>query len=179
MVTLNVNGVRREVQAPDDTPLLYVLRNDLQLIGPQFGCGLAQCGACAVLVDGKEVAFLRYAGRERCQPGDHHARRSAREVGQAKGPLGGGSEEHASPGAASLDRGADSAVRFLPERDDDQGHRTAREQSAIRHWRKSKRPSPHPGRRRTCAAAEPTWRSLKPYNMPPRSWRRGGKRWQP
>src|SRR6202521_4230410 len=55
MVTLNVNGVRREVQAPDDTPLLYVLRNDLELIGPQFGCALAQCGACAVLVDGKEV----------------------------------------------------------------------------------------------------------------------------
>jgi aerobic-type carbon monoxide dehydrogenase small subunit (CoxS/CutS family) len=55
MVTLNVNGVRREVQAPDDTPLLYVLRNDLQLIGPQFGCGLAQCGACSVLVDGKET----------------------------------------------------------------------------------------------------------------------------
>jgi len=54
MVTLNVNGVRHEVPAPDDTPLLYVLRNDLQLIGPQFGCGLAQCGACAVLVDGKE-----------------------------------------------------------------------------------------------------------------------------
>ena len=55
MVTLNVNGVRREVEAPGDTPLLYVLRNDLQLIGPQFGCGLAQCGACAVLIDGKEV----------------------------------------------------------------------------------------------------------------------------
>ena len=55
MVTLNVNGIRHEVEAPDDTPLLYVLRNDLQLIGPQFGCGLAQCGACAVLVDGKEA----------------------------------------------------------------------------------------------------------------------------
>ena len=55
MITLNVNGAKREVQAPDDTPLLYVLRNDLQLIGPQFGCGLAQCGACSVLIDGKEV----------------------------------------------------------------------------------------------------------------------------
>src|SRR3974390_450976 len=69
MITLNVNGVRREVQAPDDTPLLYVLRNDLQLIGPQFGCGLAQCGACAVLVDGKETrscitAVSDVAGRE-------------------------------------------------------------------------------------------------------------------
>jgi len=55
MVTLLVNGDRHEVQVPDDTPLLYVLRNDLELRGPQFGCGLAQCGACAVLVDGKEV----------------------------------------------------------------------------------------------------------------------------
>jgi len=55
MVTLNVNGVRREIQAPTDTPLLYVLRNDLELSGPQFGCGLSQCGACSVLLDGKEI----------------------------------------------------------------------------------------------------------------------------
>ena len=55
MITMVVNGVRRELQTPADTPLLYVLRNDLELSGPQFGCGLAQCGACAVLVDGKEV----------------------------------------------------------------------------------------------------------------------------
>ena len=55
MVTIKVNGVRHEIQAKDDTPLLYVLRNDLQLSGPQFGCGLAQCGACSVLIDGKEV----------------------------------------------------------------------------------------------------------------------------
>src|SRR6266853_5017617 len=55
MVTITVNGTRREVHAPDDTPLLYVLRNDLELTGPQFGCGLAQCGACSVLIDGKEV----------------------------------------------------------------------------------------------------------------------------
>src|SRR5580698_8604000 len=55
MVTIVVNGNRREIQAPTDTPLLYVLRNDLQLTGPQFGCGLAQCGACSVLLDGKEI----------------------------------------------------------------------------------------------------------------------------
>src|SRR5678816_4248689 len=55
MATINVNGVRREVQAPGDTPLLYVLKNDLELTGPQFGCGMAQCGACSVLVDGKEI----------------------------------------------------------------------------------------------------------------------------
>jgi aerobic-type carbon monoxide dehydrogenase small subunit (CoxS/CutS family) len=55
MVTITVNGVRREVKAPDDTPLLYVLRNELELSGPQFGCGLSQCGACSVLLDGKEI----------------------------------------------------------------------------------------------------------------------------
>jgi isoquinoline 1-oxidoreductase alpha subunit len=55
MVTITVNGVRREIQGPDDTPLLYVLRNDLNLSGPQFGCGLMQCGACSVLLEGKEI----------------------------------------------------------------------------------------------------------------------------
>jgi aerobic-type carbon monoxide dehydrogenase small subunit (CoxS/CutS family) len=55
MVTIVVNGVRREIQSPADTPLLYVLRNDLELTGPQFGCGLAQCGSCSVLLDGKEI----------------------------------------------------------------------------------------------------------------------------
>jgi len=55
-LTLQVNGATRTVEVGDpDTPLLYVLRNDLQLTGPQFGCGLAQCGACSVLVDGEEV----------------------------------------------------------------------------------------------------------------------------
>ena len=55
MATITVNGVTQEVRVPNDTPLLYVLRNELLLTGPQFGCGLAQCGACAVLIDGKEV----------------------------------------------------------------------------------------------------------------------------
>ena len=49
---LTVNGQRREVVAADDTPLLYVLRNHLDLKGTRFGCGLAQCGSCSVLVNG-------------------------------------------------------------------------------------------------------------------------------
>ena len=54
-ITLNVNGVSRSVPAEPDTPLLYVLRNDLELNGAKFGCGLSQCGACTVLIDGKAV----------------------------------------------------------------------------------------------------------------------------
>ena len=53
--TLTVNGKAQTVEADPDTPLLYVLRNDLGLHGPKFGCGLAQCGACTVHVDGQET----------------------------------------------------------------------------------------------------------------------------
>jgi isoquinoline 1-oxidoreductase alpha subunit len=68
-ITMTVNGVRREVQVTGDIPLLYVLRGELGLSGPQFGCGLAQCGSCSVLLDGKEVrscttAVSRANGKE-------------------------------------------------------------------------------------------------------------------
>jgi nicotinate dehydrogenase subunit A len=52
---LNVNGRDHEVDAEPDTPLLYVLRDDLSLNGAKFGCGLGQCGACTVMVDGEAV----------------------------------------------------------------------------------------------------------------------------
>jgi nicotinate dehydrogenase subunit A len=52
---LTVNGVERTVSAAPDTPLLYILRNDLKLKGAKFGCGLGQCGSCMVLIDGRAV----------------------------------------------------------------------------------------------------------------------------
>src|SRR3954465_15248695 len=55
-IALNVNGRAVTVSVDDpDTPLLYVLRNDLELHGPRFGCGLAQCGACTVIMDGNAI----------------------------------------------------------------------------------------------------------------------------
>jgi aerobic-type carbon monoxide dehydrogenase small subunit (CoxS/CutS family) len=55
MMTLRVNGYEYEVDAEPDTPLLYVLRDDLKLNAAKYGCGLGQCGACTVIVDGKAV----------------------------------------------------------------------------------------------------------------------------
>jgi len=55
MMTLKVNGREHQVDAEADTPLLYVLREDIKLNAAKFGCGLGQCGACTVIVDGKAV----------------------------------------------------------------------------------------------------------------------------
>ena len=56
MIAIEVNGERHSVDAEPETPLLYVLRNDLGLVGTRFGCGSGQCGACFVLVDGRATA---------------------------------------------------------------------------------------------------------------------------
>ena len=54
-LSLKVNGKTQVVDVDPETPLLYVLRNDLQLNGPKFGCGLAQCGACTVILNGNAI----------------------------------------------------------------------------------------------------------------------------
>jgi nicotinate dehydrogenase subunit A len=55
MIELNINGTTHSVDAEPDTPLLYVLRDPLAMNGAKFGCGLGQCGACTVMVDGEAV----------------------------------------------------------------------------------------------------------------------------
>jgi nicotinate dehydrogenase subunit A len=69
MITLVVNGKSQTVDVDPETPLLYVLRDDLALHGPKFGCGLGQCGACTVLMDGKAmrsctIAVAQVRGRK-------------------------------------------------------------------------------------------------------------------
>jgi isoquinoline 1-oxidoreductase alpha subunit len=54
-LTLTVNGARQVVSAAPETPLIFVLRNELKLSGPRLGCGMAQCGSCSVLLDGEEI----------------------------------------------------------------------------------------------------------------------------
>ncbi|MBI4467700.1 MAG: 2Fe-2S iron-sulfur cluster binding domain-containing protein, partial [Acidobacteria bacterium] len=55
VISLKVNGRTYPVDVDPETPLLYILRNDLNLNGPKFGCGLGQCGACTVIVEGEAI----------------------------------------------------------------------------------------------------------------------------
>ena len=126
---IKVNGLVHNVTASLDTPLLYVLHNELHLHGPRFGCGLAQCGACSVLLDGKEIrscvtpvaavsgkAITTLEGMPRavCEV----ARHDRVEPGRA------------ASAAAGVDRRAGAALRLLPERNDDPGRRPAGDDEA-------------------------------------------------
>ena len=89
-ITLKVNGGTHTLDVEPATPLLYILRNDLGLQGPRFGCGLGQCGACTVIINGAAVRSCITARLFR-QRRNHHARRALLE-------------RQAAPAAAGLDR---------------------------------------------------------------------------
>ena len=117
---IKVNGLVHNVTASLDTPLLYVLHNELHLHGPRFGCGLAQCGACSVLLDGKEI-------RSCVTP---VAAVSGKAITTLEGMPGAVREVAwhdccgsgcAASAAAGVDRRAGAALRLLPERNDDPG----------------------------------------------------------
>jgi len=66
-VSLTVNGARHTSPAAPDTPLLYVLRNDLGINSAKYGCGIAQCGACTVLLDGQAIRSCVYPAAQAAQ----------------------------------------------------------------------------------------------------------------
>ena len=93
-IKIKVNGLTHGVQASLDTPLLYVLHNELHLHGPRFGCGLAQCGACSVLLNGKEI-------RSCVTPVAAVSREEHHDAGGPAGSLG-GAERGTSAAAPAL-----------------------------------------------------------------------------
>ena len=159
-ITINVNGKRRSIKATPDTPLLYVLRDDLQLRGPKFGCGLSQCGACSVLLDGKEIrsCVTPVAGvvgkRVTTLEGLPALYAQAEEAREAAG---------AASAAAGLDRRAGSAVWLLPERNDHHGGRAAGAEAAARPTRRSRSRWT-----RISVGAPPTTRSCGQSSVPPK-----------
>ena len=153
MIQLTVNGRSQQVDVEPDTPLLWVLREQLGLTGTKYGCGIAQCGACTVHVDGAAVRSCVMPGQRGRRQADHHDR----------GP---GVGQDPAQGAAGLDRPRRAAVRLLPGRHDHGGGGAARARSRSRPTPTSTRPSP------TSAAAAPSSRCAK--RSTPRPRRKGG-----
>jgi 2Fe-2S iron-sulfur cluster binding domain len=104
MIKLNVNGRPATVNADPDTPLLWVLREQLGLTGTKYGCGIAACGACTVHVDGSAVRSCSFPLSEA----------KDRNVTTIEGL----SRDRSHPGAEGLDRRTGPAMRLLPERHD-------------------------------------------------------------
>ncbi len=147
--TLHINNETQTVTAPDDMPLLWVLRDILGMTGTKFGCGIAQCGACTVHIDGKPVRSCLVAGerRRRSRRHDHRGRRR-----NASG--------RAHP--ESVARRRSRPMRLLPVRPDHVGDRAA----AIRR-RIPTTPTSMPRWRATSAAAAPMCASAKPSSARP------------
>ena len=98
---LTVNGTEHEVDVEDDMPLLWVLRDELGITGPKSGCGIAQCGACTVQVDGIAVRSCQLHAAEVDGEGNSHESAGAGEGGGA-GAGGGAGGLPQAPGGARL-----------------------------------------------------------------------------
>ena len=115
--TLNINGNTHSVDVDDDMPLLWVLRDVLGMTGTKFGCGIAQCGACTVHIDGKPVRSCLLRGRRGRESRRHHHRRHRRDAGRRES-------------AESLARSRSHPVRLLPVGPDHVGSSPARRHAA-------------------------------------------------
>ena len=122
MLTFNINGQSREVDTPEDMPLLWVLRDHLNLVGTKYGCGVAQCGACTVHVDGKPVRSCQLT------VGDVGTRAVTTIEGIGNTPNGAKVQQ-------AWMEAAVPAMRLLPGRPDHVGHGAARQQPPPRRFR--------------------------------------------
>ena len=157
MLNLTINGRAHTVGDDVDpqTPLLWVLRDTLGLVGTKYGCGVGQCSACTVHLNGCADPIVPSACVRRGRPADHDDRRSR------------GARRGADGRAASVDRGGRRAVRLLPSRADHARDGVARAQSAAHATTTSIATWP-----RTFAAAARTRASAKRSTAPRRRWRR-------
>ena len=116
MPILAINGRQYTVEAPNDTPLLWVIREQLQMTGTKFGCGAGLCGACTVHIDGEAVRSCQTSAGRRGRQENHHHR--------------GAQRAQRSSAAEGLDRRAGAAMRLLPVRPDHAGGLAAADNSA-------------------------------------------------
>ncbi len=111
--TLNINGKSETVDVEPETPLLWVLRDNIGLTGTKYGCGIARCGACTIHVDGQPTKACQLP--------------ASAAVGKQITTIEGLSSEQLASGPASLGGDRRSAMRLLPERSDHVGRRLARQ----------------------------------------------------
>ena len=150
MIKLTVNGTSRDVDVDADTPLLWVLREWLGMTGTKYGCGIAQCGACTVHLDGVATRSCSGAGRIGRRGEDHHHRRALARRAQPSG-------------AGRLAAARRAAMRLLPVRPDHGRGGAAEDEPEAHATPTSTRRSP------TSVAAAPISASARRSIPPPRS----------
>ena len=126
MAKLNINGKIRDVQVEADTPLLWVIREQVGLTGTKYGCGVAQCGACSVHINGEvqRSCSIRVGDVKRHRQDRHHRRPLAQQLASGAEGVGGGRR---------------AAMRLLPVRPDHGGGGAAQEERRSRPTRTSTR----------------------------------------
>ena len=129
MARLTVNGKTHDIDVDPDTPLLWAIRDHVGLTGTKYGCGIAQCGACTVHIDGEAVRSCSMPVSAVGRQSHHHHRRS-------------GPERRLAQGAEGLDRQRRAAVRLLPVRHDHGGGSAAEGEAQAHATPTSTMPSP-------------------------------------